>query len=436
MFPGKRKTEQLLNKMESNVERQSYWAIVRRQFAKNRLAVWSLRILYVIVFIALFGDFIANEKPFYCQIDGQTHYPIFKSYAVDWGWSTWEVQFLQKDWSDHDYETAWFPLIPYSPLTQDRKNSSFKSPFGPQEVASKRYWHWMGTDLLGRDILSGMIHGTRVAMMVGIIAMSVAAFLGILLGGFAGYFGDEQLRMSRGRMILLIPAFLFALFYAFMARSYWLMEGDFSVEIFKSMAWFLLVFLSFQLLSSLLKFIPFFRKQLAFPADILVMRLIEIFQSIPTLFILLAVLAIIESNSIFNVMLIIGLVSWTNIARFVRSELLRVRSLEFVEAGRALGFSEWRIVLRHAIPNALSPVLITIAFGIAGAILAEASISFLGIGIPVTEVTWGQLLNVARTNPQAWWLAVFPGLAIFITVTVFNLLGEGLTDALDPRSRT
>jgi len=169
--------------------------------------------------------------------------------------------------------------------------------------------------------------------------------------------------------------------------------------------------------------------------DILVMRLIEIFRSIPTIFILLAVLAIFESSSIFSVMLIIGLVGWPGIALFVRAELLRVRSLEFIEAGRALGFSEWRIVFRHAVPNALTPVLISIAFGIAGAILAEAAISFLGIGISDNYTTWGSLLRIAQGNTQAWWMAVFPGLAIFITITVFNLIGEGLTDALDPRSR-
>jgi len=119
--------------------------------------------------------------------------------------------------------------------------------------------------------------------------------------------------------------------------------------------------------------------------------------------------------------------------RFIRGELLRVRALEYVQAARSMGFSEWRIMMNHAIPNALTPVLITIAFGIATAILAEATISFLGIGVPPEEVTWGSLLAIARNNFNAWWFAVFPGLAIFITVTMFNLIGEGLTDAMDSR---
>ena len=131
-------------------------------------------------------------------------------------------------------------------------------------------------------------------------------------------------------------------------------------------------------------------------------------------------------------MIIIGFIRWTTIARFIRAELLRVRSLEYIEAAHAMGFSNWRIIVRHAIPNSIGPVLITIAFGVASAILIEAFISFLGIGVN-GEVTWGMLLRWARDNTMAWWLAIFPGLAIFITVTIFNLIGDGLTEALDPK---
>jgi peptide/nickel transport system permease protein len=133
-------------------------------------------------------------------------------------------------------------------------------------------------------------------------------------------------------------------------------------------------------------------------------------------------------------MVVIGVTSWTGIARYIRAELLKIRSLEYIEAANSLGFSNFRTLLKHAIPNALSPVLIAIAFGIASAILTESSLSFLGFGSG-DSVTWGSLLSSARQSPQAWWLAIFPGFAIFITVTVFNLIGEGLTDAMDPRLR-
>jgi peptide/nickel transport system permease protein len=132
-------------------------------------------------------------------------------------------------------------------------------------------------------------------------------------------------------------------------------------------------------------------------------------------------------------MVIIGLIGWTSIARFIRAELLRIRNLSYIEAARAMGFSEFQILLKHAIPNALGPVLITLAFGIASAILLESTLSFLNIGVSDEDVSWGKLLSYARQREEAWWLAVFPGLAIFITVTIFNLIGEGLSDAFENR---
>ena len=163
------------------------------------------------------------------------------------------------------------------------------------------------------------------------------------------------------------------------------------------------------------------------------MRLIEIFNSVPALLVILACVAIIKTPSILYIMLILGFLSWTGIARFIRAELLRIRNLEYIQAARALGFKERYTFIRHAIPNALSPVLITIAFGIAGAILVEASLSFLGIGVSADTVSWGSMLNVARRDFDAWWLAIFPGMGIFITVTIFNLIGDGLTEALSAK---
>lgn len=175
------------------------------------------------------------------------------------------------------------------------------------------------------------------------------------------------------------------------------------------------------------------KKKINIPVDLLLSRFIEIMNSIPTLFLIISVSAIVTRPSIFVVMVIIGLTAWTGIARFTRAELLRIRNLEYIEAAKALGFTQFRILLKHAIPNALSPVLIALAFGIANSILVESVLSFLGIGVPAETITWGSLLSQAQQTPGAWWIAVFPGLAIFLTVTVYNLVGEGLTDALDPK---
>ena len=169
--------------------------------------------------------------------------------------------------------------------------------------------------------------------------------------------------------------------------------------------------------------------------DIIIMRLIEVVNSIPLLVLILAIVSIIEKPSVLFVMVIIGSVSWTGIAKFIRAELLRIRRLEYIEAAQAFGYSDFRIIIKHAIPNALAPVFIAIAFGVATAILMEAFLSFIGVGIPDDQVTWGSLLRLSRDKFSAWWLAVFPGFAIFITVTIFNLIGEGLTEALDPRLR-
>lgn len=418
---------------------KSYWAIVWQHFRKNRTALWSLRCLYVLLFIAVFADFLANDKPIVCKIEGEIHFPIFQEYAVDLGLSSWEEKFFVKEWSEHEYEFKIMPLVPYSATFQDKKNWDLISPFGDQNVSSMRYWHWMGTGELGKDILAGMIAGTRVAMMVGVISMSIASLIGILLGTFAGFFGDNLFKISRIRLLLNILAIPLAVFYGFIVRSYLISEADkqgyLGTVLFKSMAIALGIILLFNLFASFLKFLPFLAKKVTIPMDILVMRLIEIFNSIPVLLLLLAVIAIIEKPSILYVMVIIGLVSWTGIARFTRAELLKIRQLEYIKATQAMGFGRTRIIFRHAIPNALGPVLITVAFGVAGAILVEAALSFLGLGGGQNEVTWGILLRDARSNFSAWWLAVFPGLAIFVTVTIFNLIGEGLTEALDPKQQ-
>ncbi len=169
--------------------------------------------------------------------------------------------------------------------------------------------------------------------------------------------------------------------------------------------------------------------------DMLASRLIEVVMCIPTLVLILALVAFVEQPSIWKTMAIIGLTGWTGIARLARAEFLRLRSSEFVMAARAAGAGPVRIMLRHILPNALAPVLVPITFGIASAILIESSLSFLGFGPPPPSVSWGSLLNDARSNLQMWWLVVFPGVAIFLTVLSYNLVGEGLQEATDPRLR-
>jgi len=167
--------------------------------------------------------------------------------------------------------------------------------------------------------------------------------------------------------------------------------------------------------------------------DSLLSRLIEIMICFPTFFLILTLAALIRERSIFHVMFIIGITSWTGVARLVRAEFLKHKGLEYVQAARALGIPVRRIIFRHILPNASAPVLVSATFGVASAILVESSLAFLGIGDP-TVASWGETLNDGRIE-QRLWLILGPGLAIFFVVTVFNLVGEGLRDALDPKLR-
>lgn len=435
MFFGNKTEKKLAQQAQSGALDQSYWALVRRQFRKNRLAVWSLRAVYVLLFVALFADFLANEKPIYCKIEGKTYFPIFKQYVVDLGWGQWDARFVTANWHELKYEAVIFPPVPYAATYLDRKNMSYVSPSGKQHIPSWRFRHWLGTDQIGHDVLAGMIAGTRVAMLVGVVSMAIATVIGIFFGAIAGYFGDDRLKMSRIQLILNVIGLIVGVFYGFTVRRYAYTEGDFGTTLLKSLLIIIGVLLVSNLLALVLKRLPWLGKRVTIPADILIMRLIEILNSIPALLLILSVVAVIRKPSVLYVMAIIGLVRWTGIARFIRAELLKIRSLNYIEAARAMGFSDWRIIVKHALPNALTSVLIAIAFGVASSILLEAFLSFLGIGIVAEQVTWGTMLNTARKAFSAWWLAVFPGLAIFFTVTIFNLLGEGLSDALDPKRK-
>lgn len=443
LFRSKAKEDKVLdlsNQRErfSGNENESYWSIVKKQFKKNKIAVWSLRIVYIFVIVAALADFLANEKPIVAKYNGEVYFPILKEYAVDMGLSNWNKEFINVSWKELDYEWDIWPLTPYLPKNIDFLNTSV-GPFDEQQVASTKWKHWLGTDALGRDVFAGMIHGTRIALLVGIVSMGIAALIGIFFGAIAGYYGDDKLKISIASLIVYIIGFTTAVFYSFGVRSYILSDaigesfGSFAIEIFISFIIFGVIMYGFKLISYVLKKTPLLSKKITIPADILISRLIEVVVSIPRLFLIISIAAVVAKPSIFIVMMIIGLTTWTGIARFTRAELLRVRNLEYIEAANALGYKEFRIILKHALPNALSPVLISIAFGIASAILIESTLSFIGVGVPAETITWGSLLSSARQDSAAWWLAIFPGLAIFITVTVYNLIGEGLTDAMNPK---
>lgn len=421
-----------------------------RRFRRNSPARLSLYIVAALALIAILAPVLANDRPLYAEYKGHRLFPAFtfkNNYYLQMADGDYErIQPDIADWKQMQLDNVIWAPVPYAPDKTDRLNSAYVSPAGKQlfrdaegQVVDMpaRFRHRLGTNSLGEDVLAGLIHGTRISLSIGCIAMVIAALIGLLLGSVAGYFGDERLVSTRGRALCTMPGIFFGWFYGWQARQIILRDalagnGYFAVEALISICIFAGIVLLFSFAGKFAGRLPWLNKQISIPADSLISRTIEILHSLPT-FILILTIAAIARPSLVHVMVIIGLTNWTGIARLVRAELLRVRELEYVQAARSMGFSEWKIIVHHALPNSIAPALVSIAFGIASAILTESSLSFLGIGVPSDTVTWGSLVNDGRQQFSAWWLVVFPGLAIFLTVTLYNLIGEGLRDALDPK---
>lgn len=419
------------------VSSRSYGRYVWQQFQRNRRAYLAFYLVCLLAFVAIFADFLANEMPLICSYKGVVHVPILRQYAIDLGVQTRHPDLLLPDWAHLAYDWVIRAPVPYS-VTNQHATDGASAPFSfSLDGHSWSARHWLGTDDLGRDVFAAMIHGTRVAFLVGFVSMFIASILGILLGAMAGFWGDDGFKVARIHIFTMPFIVFIAYFYGFFNRTYALSDalainfinflGSFLVSVFIFVG---ILVAGHRLFRPTARGRGFWAVEKPVAIDLMITRGIEVLVSIPTLIIILAVLAI-TKPSIYNVMVIIGLMSWPNIARFVRAELLRIRRLEYIEAANALGYSDFRVLFRHALPNALSPVFIVVAFGIADAILLESFLSFLGIGS--VEMSWGKLLDLARDERSNWWLALFPGFAIFCTITLFNLIGEGLADALDPR---
>jgi peptide/nickel transport system permease protein len=291
-----------LDKPKAKNKKRSQWAEVWRRLKKNKMAMAGLAILGVLVFCALFADVIA------------------------------------------DYQDV--------VIKQDLKARME----GPSAA------HILGTDEFGRDIFARMVHGARVSLQVGLIAVGIAIIFGGSLGALAGYYGGKL--------------------------------------------------------------------------DNAIMRLMDIFLAIPSILLAIAIVSAL-GPSLFNLMFAIGISSVPQYARIVRASVLSIRDQEFIEAARAIGANDFRIITKHIIPNALAPVIVQATLGVAGAILSTAGLSFIGMGIQPPAPEWGAMLAGGRQYLRyAWHITAFPGIAIMITILALNLLGDGLRDALDPRLKS
>ena len=262
-------------------------------------------------------------------------------------------QYREKQ-SKNQYDWVVWAPIAYSAkdYIRDEGDTGLEAP-----LKAEARTHLFGTDENGADVLSRMIHASRIALGIGFVATGIALVIGVIIGGLMGFYSGIM--------------------------------------------------------------------------DMLGMRLVEIFEAIPTLFLLLTFVAFF-GRSLYIMMVIIGLTSWSGYARYVRAEFLKLREQDFVQSAIACGLPLRSILFRHMLPNGIAPVLVGVSFGVASAILAEATLSFLGLGL-IDDPSWGQMLNQAvRSSTFNWWMAVFPGGAIFLTVFAYNLMGESLRDAIDP----
>lgn len=292
----------------------------------------------------------------------------------------------------------------------------------PEEVPSLGIYLF-GTDDLGRDVFARMMQGAWVSLTVGFVAVGIAVVVGVALGGLAGYFGQRSIRLGHGVFSIL---FIWCVVEAGQGR--WGLSLSLLV-----LAVILMVLVTIHG-GPRKRPVPLLSLPL-FSVDVLIVGLIDIMLCFPSFFLILTVVALLPA-SIYNIMAVIGLTSWMGAARFVRAEFLSLREQDFVTAAVALGVSDWRIIFRHMVPNAIGPVLVSATIGIAGAILTESGLSFLGFGVPPPHATWGNILSDGkRFLFDAPWLTLIPGVAILIVVLAFNLFGEGLRDVLNPKLR-
>ena len=369
--------------------------------------------------IAITGPFIANEKPYRCTLEGITYYPIFSGVS-EAELSVRHPSLSPVDWRTTSFESIWRAPVPYSHSTIDLKSGSHLSPFGFQPL-SLRFRHWLGTDILGHDVLAGMIRGCRVSLLIGLGSMLLALLFGVPLGSAAAYWGDRDWKVSWIRVIA--GCFLF-----FVLLSVW--WWPLSIFI-KSVISFLLIITGFVIryVTQNLK-----SKKIELPLDTIVMSMISIVDSFPGLFIILILLVLIPVNGWVTVMAAIALLRWPVMARYMRAEVFKMKESNYIKAAQILNLSNIYILGRHIIPYAFRSVMITFIFGVSSAILAESSLSFLGIGLPAEEMNWGRLLSEARNHFDAWWLVVFPGCAIFFTLLSLYTIGNAAQKSIEHRA--
>lgn len=309
--------------------------------------------------------------------------------------------------------------LPFTP-NQTNTDALHTPPFSGNK-------HFLGTDRLGRDVFTNTVYGFRTGLLISLLVMLPASLIGILMGGAAGYFGDTKLKISRATLLFLPPALFLGWYACFYLAPHLTGSQTVPALTITAAAGLLFLFVSWKIVRKTV----WWGTTLAFPTDTLVLRAIELCTSIPRFIVILALAAFFEPSVQVLATLAI-LTSWPAIARLARADALKITKAPFIEAAHAMGIPLNGVLFRYVLPNILPPVLVAFTFGAAGLMALESTLSFLNIGLPPELPSWGRTITGIRQNPEAWWLVVFPGLALSLTILALQTCGYYFLKSLRP----
>lgn len=323
----------------------------------------------------------------------------------------------------------WLPLG-FTPKALD--SFTYMEPFRWDLYKPGEPFHWLGTDGDGHDLLAVLIYGARTALQISFPAMVLASFVGTALGILAGYFGDTGLRRPIGKWLSFTISLLFFLFYAFGVQTTWSSTSILGNSFLLRLAILALIsFLLSSIISYLLLKVPLFKKAVSIPFDFFLLKTIEVLGAVPRLLLILC-LAAFFPFSVGHLVLIGMLTFWPGIARLARAEMLKQKELPYIEAAVSLGYTPARILIWHALPNMLVPIIVAVTFGICNLIALESTLTFLGYGLPPETPSWGQAIKYFKENAAAWWLLVFPGICILSVVLAIQNVSNQIIQKLQP----
>ena len=321
-------------------------------------------------------------------------------------------------------------VLPWLPLAFTPGNLDLANPFLPpfSEGVSGVSKHWLGTDQMGRDVLVNLLYGFQTAFFIAVPVMVFALVLGTLLGSAAGFLGNRKFEISKAAIVVLLFWLLAVFFYCFYLPPIGEIPGSLFSAFGIKFLWLAGISLIAFVFLKLLKTLGFLRKKVPVPVDELVLKIMEVLTSVPRLVLILSFSAL-AAPGISNVILLLSLTYWAGPARLVRAEVLKIKQLPYVEAAEVGGLMKSQILFRHILPNAAAPLWVAFSFGLSSLLGLEATLSFLGIGLPPETPSWGRMLAGARVNAEAWWLLVFPSIALCFTILAIQTCGNQLQKA-------